>query len=118
MKIIYTVIVSILLSISLNAEVNKNLNKAPIIKPYYQGKIIETLHTKGYTYLLIAEKVPGYKQEELKSFWIVVTRTQAKVGDHVRFHKEIVMKDYSSKSLNKTFTEIMFASGLEYRVTH
>lgn len=86
------------------------------IKPRYQGIILEVLDTKEYTYLKIDDKTPGSNPKKLKSFWIVVDKSSAKVGDYVRFQKELVTKNFKSKTLNRDFDEVMFASHLEYRV--
>jgi hypothetical protein len=75
------------------------------------------LDAKEYTYLKVDEKTPGYDPKKLKSFWVVVDRTSAKVGDYVRFKKELVTKMFKSKTLNRNFDEVMFASNLEYRVS-
>ena len=125
MKIINTIIATTVLTISLHAQdasvtksqMSEAVKSKTVVKPYYQGTISEMIQSGGYTYLLINENIPGYDKEKLKSFWISVTRTEAKVGDYVRFKKELVMKDFKSKTLNRTFPEIMFASSLEYKIT-
>jgi len=125
MKIINTIIISAALSLSAMAQetvINKdNTSKTKPakseVKPYYQGQIKELKNAGGYTYILVDEKMPGYDQKELKSFWIAVTLTEAKVGDYIRFQKELVMKNFKSKLLKKNFEELMFASNLEYRVS-
>jgi len=124
MKIKYTLFITMLLTLTSNAEeinvLNTNAKEAvevtSTIKPYYQGTIEEVLHSGGYTYLLIDENIPGNISEKLKSFWITVNRIDANIGDYVRFKKEFVTKNFQSKTLNKTFPEIMFASGLEYKI--
>ena len=125
-KKISVVLVAGLLSISLNAKglenhhglgIGEKIGKSDEIKPKYQGVVLEKLEAGDYTYLKIDEKTPGYDPKKLKSFWIVVDRSSAKVGDYVRFQKELVTTMYKSKSLNKNFDELMFASQLEYRVS-
>jgi len=91
--------------------------KSDVIKPKYQGVILEVLDAKAYTYLKVDEKTPGYDPKKLKAFWIVVDRSSAQVGDYVRFQKELVTKNFKSKELKRTFDEVMFASKLEYRVS-
>ncbi len=119
MKIVNTLIVTALLSISVNAQVPEEAPKVHIkdgsqnsakIKPHYQGEIMELAHAGGYTYLNIKEKTQS-------TFWIAVTRTEAKIGDYVRFQKELVTENFKSKELGKKFDELMFASNLEYRVS-
>ena len=89
------------------------------IKPFYQGAIVETIDAGGYTYMLIHENLEGHKHEEgheHKDFWVAVTQTTAKIGDEVRFQKEMVAHNFYSKTLDRTFEEIMFASNLQHKV--
>lgn len=79
-------------------------------KPYYQGEIINLEHGGGYTYLEILESTD-------LSFWIVVDKADAKIGDFVMFQEDIVAQDFYSKALDKTFDEIMFAIDLQYRIS-
>jgi len=132
MKIVQTVVATALLTLTLNGQtvsdalqetqapkvhIKQGSENNATIKPRYQGEIIESLNAGGYSYLHINEKTPGYDPKKLKSFWIAVTRTEAKVGDYVRFKKELVTENFKSKTLDKTFKELMFASDLEYRVS-
>jgi len=89
------------------------------VKPFYQGTILETIDAGGYTYLRIKENLEGHHHvegHEHKDFWIAVERTPAKVGDKVRFQKELVTEQFYSKILDRTFDELMFASNLQHRV--
>ena len=83
-------------------EVNNN--------PYYQGEVVSVEQAGAYTYLKIKEKTE-------KTFWVAVNSADVKVGDYVRFQKELVTKNFKSKALKRTFGELMFASKLEYRVS-
>lgn len=85
--------------------------------PRYQGVVLEVLDAKAYTYLKINETLQGDDSTKLKSFWIAVENSAVKVGDYVRFKKELVTKNFKSKTLNRTFDEVMFASQLEYKVS-
>jgi len=82
-------------------EVNNN--------PYYQGEVVTVEQAGAYTYLEVKEKTE-------KTFWVAVNSADVKVGDYVRFQKELVTKNFKSKALKRTFEELMFASGLQYRV--
>lgn len=107
-----------ILTLSLHAQ---DAPKAPIVtdvstkdakaevKPYYQGEVVTIEHAGGYSYLEI-------KEHSNKTFWAAVSRAEAKVGDYVRFRKELVTENFTSKTLNKTFKELMFASDLQYKV--
>lgn len=45
-----------------------------------------------------------------KRFWIAAPTTKVKVGDRVRFVESMVMENFNSKSLNRTFDRIIFVS--------
>ncbi|MFT5662508.1 MAG: hypothetical protein ACI9TV_003165 [Sulfurimonas sp.] len=116
---INTFIALAFLAINLNAQDAKT---APIVtditpkseqaevKPYYQGEIVTMEHAGGYTYLEV-------KEHSDKTFWAAVSKTEAKVGDYVRFKRELVTENFKSKALKKTFKQLMFASDLQYRVS-
>jgi ribosomal protein S17 len=87
----------------------QDINNTSTDKPYYQGTVVTVEQGGAYTYIEVKEKTE-------KTFWIAVSSSDAKVGDFVRFQKELVMKDFKSKALKKTFKELMFASSLQYRV--
>ena len=88
----------------------KDINNTSTIKPYYQGDVVSVEQGGAYTYIEVKEKTE-------KTFWIAVTNSDVKVNDFVRFQKELVMKNFKSKALKRTFEELMFASGLQYKVT-
>ncbi|MBE0492023.1 MAG: hypothetical protein IBX44_07210 [Sulfurospirillum sp.] len=98
-KIILLGFISLCLSLSVYANSS----------PYYGGVAKEVIHAGGYTYILVAEKNAG-------NFWAAVSGTDVKVGDEVRFQKEFVAKKFHSQELNRDFDELMFASGIEYKV--
>lgn len=106
----------ILLSLNLNAETlksfvekDKHTPKSVNIKPFYQGEVVQVLQAKEYTYLQI-------KENTNLTFWVTTNAIDAKIGDFVRFQKELVTQNFKSKTLNKVFKELMFVSHLEYRI--
>ncbi len=90
-------------------KIAPSTSEQKIVKPYYQGEVISLQNAGGYTYLEV-------KEHSDKTFWVAVTRTEVQLGDYVRFQKELVTKNFISKTLNKTFEELMFASNLQYKV--
>ena len=70
--------------------------------PADEGKVLSTLDAPGYTYMELANKQ--------KRFWIAAPTTRVKVGDRVRFDKSLVMKNFNSKTHNRTFDEIIFVN--------
>jgi len=70
-----------------------------------QGKAKEVLNGGGFTYVLLA----GEKGET----WVAVPETKVSVGEACTIVEGQVMQNFSSKTLNRTFKEIIFATGLE-----
>lgn len=70
-----------------------------------QGKAKEVFNSGGYTYVLIA----GEKGDK----WVAVPGTKVEAGEACVVAEGMVMQDFSSKTLNRTFKEIVFAPGLE-----
>ena len=68
------------------------------------GKVLESMDAAGYTYINV-ETETGEK-------WIAVTQSAVEVGEEVTFIDGMVMQNFSSKSLDRTFPEIVFSSGL------
>lgn len=64
----------------------------------------EFLDGGNYTYLNV--------DENGKSYWMAVTNIAVTVGDTYYYDGGMVMKDFESKQLNKTFDEIIFANAV------
>ena len=70
----------------------------------FSGSVIETMNTGGYTYVRIdtgSEKI-----------WAAATEFQVKVGDKVAFSQGVPMKNYHSKTLDRTFNLVYFVSDI------
>ncbi|MDG4475312.1 DNA-binding protein [Thiovibrio frasassiensis] len=70
-----------------------------------QGQAKEVLQGGGFTYVLIAA--------EKGETWVAVPETKVAVGEACNVAGGQVMQNFPSKSLNRTFAEIVFAPGLE-----
>ena len=70
--------------------------------PSNEGKVLSTLDAPGYTYMELANTE--------KRFWIAAPTTRVKAGDRVRFEQSLVMKNFNSKTLNRTFDQIVFVN--------
>jgi hypothetical protein len=75
----------------------KNGEESPV-------KVIEVLHTTNYTYLLVEDK----KDQK----WIAVPKMDAAVGDEYYIKEGMLMTDFNSKELNRTFDQIWFLGGV------
>lgn len=69
------------------------------------GVILETIDVESYTYSRL--DING------NEIWIASTPIQVSVGDAVRFSGEMVMNDFHSKELDRTFSEVLFVSAAE-----
>lgn len=77
---------------------------APPAAAPVKGKVLEAMDASGYTYLNV-ETDAGTK-------WIAVNQTPVEVGEEITFMDGMVMQNFFSKSLDRTFPEIVFSSGL------
>jgi len=68
------------------------------------GKVKESIAAGSYTYLRIA----GKGDDE----WVAIPRQDVPVGAEVRYAEGMMMKDFHSRSLDRTFAEVMFLGGV------
>lgn len=68
------------------------------------GKVLESMNAAGYTYILV--------ENEAGQTWIAVLETAVKVGDKISYYDGMVMPDFHSKTLNRTFSQLVFSNGL------
>jgi len=68
------------------------------------GTIIETMNSSGYTYMLI--DAGGIQR------WVAIPETTVKAGSQVSYYEGMTMPNFISKTLNKTFENIIFSAGL------
>lgn len=73
------------------------------------GQIIETMNASGYTYLLVDS---GKEQT-----WVAIPETTVSKGATVRYAAGMVMQNFHSKTLDRTFSSIVFSPGLEGTAT-
>lgn len=64
------------------------------------GVVKEVLQTSSYTYL----NVEGPDS----AFWMAISSSDFKTGDSVYFRRSMVMTDFKSRELNRTFPSILF----------
>jgi len=68
------------------------------------GKVVETMNSGGYTYVLI--------ENNGKKIWVAGPQTTVKVGQQVACEPGMEMKNFTSKTLNRTFESIIFSGGI------
>ncbi len=74
----------------------------------YTGVVVDILNGGGYTYLQIEDTFK-------KTYWAALEGVKIEKGTEVRFSEEMRIQNFESKSLNRTFDDIIFASNLQYR---
>ncbi|MDH3347481.1 MAG: DNA-binding protein [Desulfobulbaceae bacterium] len=74
-----------------------------IVQPV-KGKVMETMNSGGYTYVLVETAQGGV--------WAAIPETSVEMGREVTLMPGAVMNDFSSKTMNRTFKSIVFAGGL------
>ncbi len=67
------------------------------------GKVVETMNSGGYTYILIASGD--------KNIWAAVPTMEVTVGQELQLLPGQTMNDFNSKSLNRTFDSVIFSTG-------
>lgn len=68
------------------------------------GTVIETMDSAGYTYLQL--------DTGMDKPWVAIPQAKVTVGEKVTCQPGMVMKNFSSKTLNRTFDSIVFSGGL------
>src|ERR1039457_1314701 len=69
------------------------------------GKVIESMNSGGYTYVNLQKKGGG-------KVWIAVPQAKIAVGDQMSFKEGLVMTNFQSKTLKRSFDSIIFSNGI------
>jgi hypothetical protein len=65
------------------------------------GTILEVIKKEGFSYLQI--QTPTGEKE-----WIAILESNAALGNSVSIEEQVVLTDFHSKSVNRTFSKIIF----------
>lgn len=76
--------------------------------PQNEGIVVSIVDTAGYTYMEL--------ENGGKKFWIAAPTTQVKTGDHIRFTESMTMHNFTSNTLNRTFSRLVFVTSTEVKV--
>jgi len=71
-----------------------------------QGKVMEMMHAAGYTYMNV-DTGAG------KPMWIAASMMRIKPEQNVKWTDAAVMNNFTSKSLHRTFDQILFVSNAQ-----
>jgi hypothetical protein len=72
--------------------------------PILTGKVVETMDAKGYTYICL--------EKNGKKGWVAVPATKVFVGQEVQVRPGTEMGQFTSKTFNRSFDDIVFSPGL------
>jgi hypothetical protein len=84
------------------AQPAANMPQPPAIS--LSGKVVETMNAGGYTYVSV--------ENGGKKTWVAVPATAVKVGQVVVCQPGMEMRNFTSKTLNRTFDSIIFSGGI------
>ncbi len=77
--------------------------KSETMETLLSGKVVETMNSGGYTYACL--------EKNGKRTWVAVPQMKVAVGQQIAFQPGVEMKDFTSKTLNRTFGSIIFSNG-------
>ncbi|WP_136516133.1 hypothetical protein [Geomonas edaphica] len=79
-------------------------NAKPAYQPVLSGKVVESLDSNGYTYVCL--------EKDGRKTWAAIPVTKLKKGAEVSIYPGNIMPVFTSKSLKRTFENIVFSRGL------
>lgn len=71
--------------------------------PSISGKVVETMDSGGYSYINV--------EKNGNQIWVAVPNMKVTVGQEVSLAQGMIMNNFKSKSLNRTFKTIVFSTG-------
>jgi hypothetical protein len=87
-----------------SAEENPAL-AAPVPEGMVRGTVLETMDAAGYTYVLL-DTAEGPR-------WVATQQTPVAVNDIVQTNQGMMMQEFTSQSLDRTFEVIYFSDALQ-----
>ena len=67
-----------------------------------KAKVLSSIDASQYTYIEVTQSK--------KTLWLAANTVKVKKGDVIRFDEGMVMKDFHSKVLNRTFPAVTFVN--------
>jgi hypothetical protein len=77
---------------------------APEIKLTQKAKVLSTIDTDKYTYIEVTQNK--------KTLWLAGAKVAVKKGDVIRFDDGMVMTNFESKTLKRTFPSVTFVNSV------
>ena len=70
----------------------------------HSGTVIESMNSAGYSYIQV--------EENGTRVWLAAPQSVVEAGQLIRWNSAAPMRNFNSQSLNRTFDEIYFVSGI------
>jgi hypothetical protein len=80
----------------------KEARGTPEVQLPQKAKVLSAIDAAGYTYLEVTQNK--------KTLWLAGTKVTVKKGDVIRFDDGMVMTNFESKTLKRTFPSVMFVN--------
>ncbi|MGB5530060.1 MAG: hypothetical protein WBQ32_08820 [Ignavibacteriaceae bacterium] len=101
MKTLYISLISFFLIVACSNEENQDLNEMETVKSEpHIAKVVEKIPSTNYLYLQVSENK--------ETFWIAVPAMEIETGETIYFSKYMVMSDFKSENIERTFETILF----------
>ena len=84
--------------------VDRVFEKATVSQQKHSGTVIEAMNSAGYSYIQV--------EENGSRLWLAVPESVVEAGQLIRWNSAAPMRNFNSPSLNRTFDEIYFVSGI------
>lgn len=82
----------------------KDAKAAPAGQLPQKAKVLSTIDAGQYTYIEVAQNK--------KTLWLAGTKVAVKKGDIIRFDEGMVMTNFESKTLKRTFPSVIFVNSV------
>ncbi|MDD5389662.1 MAG: hypothetical protein PHD37_09970 [Gallionellaceae bacterium] len=85
-----------------HAGMNLPAMNAPAVQPLQQATVLSTLSAPPYIYI--------EAMQDKKTLWLAANSIAVKKGDAIQFAPDMVMENFYSKTLKRTFPSVVFVS--------
>ena len=83
---------------------NAGAKGAPEAQLPQKGKVLSTIAAAPYVYIEVSQNK--------KTLWLAANALPVKKGDVIRFDNGMVMTNFHSKTLNRTFPSVLFVNSV------
>lgn len=101
MKSLYILLAAFIFLTACSDDESQNLQETEAVKSKpHIAKVVDKIPANNYLYLQVSENK--------ESFWIAVSSMEIEVGETIYFSKYMVMKDFKSDNIDRSFDELLF----------